>query len=54
MAHEPLTKARHEDVLTAEYIAAYAKAEGAWIRRHCLPLPRCSDATASMVWLVSI
>lgn len=29
MAHEPLTKARHEDVLTAEYIAAYAKAEAA-------------------------
>ena len=29
MAHEPLTKARYEDVLTAEYIAAYAKAEAA-------------------------
>jgi adenylate cyclase len=29
MAHEPLTRARYEDVLTAEYIAAYAKAEAA-------------------------
>jgi adenylate cyclase len=29
MAYEPLTKARHEDVLTAEYIAAYVKAEAA-------------------------
>jgi adenylate cyclase len=29
MAYEPLTKARHEDVLAAEYIAAYVKAEAA-------------------------
>ena len=37
MAYEPLTKARYEDVLTAEYMAAYVKAESGSSHPAALP-----------------